>query len=189
MMILPVHVIGSSVLRKIAEDIKPEYHGLKDLIDNMYETMHSSDGVGLAAPQVGKSIRLFIIDAAPMAEDQPELAGFKRTFINAHITEKKGDQIVSNEGCLSIPDIREDVMRFPEITIEYVNEEFKKQKESFTGISAVIVQHEYDHLDGILFTDKVGALRKKLLKKRLENIAKGLFKKRYKVVLGEKFRL
>jgi peptide deformylase len=188
MMILPVHVIGSSVLRKIAEDIEPDYQGVKELIENMYDTMHSSDGVGLAAPQVGKSIRIFIIDTAPMAEDEPELANFKTTFINAHITEKKGEPIVSNEGCLSIPEVREDVLRYPEITIEYVNENFEKKKETFKGIAAVIVQHEYDHLDGILFTDKVPALRKKLLKKRLENIAKGIFKKRYKVVLGEKFR-
>lgn len=187
-MILPVHIIGSSVLRKLAEDIEKDYEGLDELIDNMYETMYHSDGIGLAAPQVGKSIRLFILDASPLAEDYPELDGLKRTFINAHITEKKGEMIQSNEGCLSIPDIREDVMRYPEITIEYMDKDFNKITEHFEGIPAVIVQHEYDHLDGILFTDKVSALRKKFLKKKLANIAKGNFQKRYKVVLGEKYK-
>jgi peptide deformylase len=187
-MILPVHVIGSSVLRKVAQDVSSDYPGLKELIENMLDTMHSSDGVGLAAPQVGKSVRIFVIDGTPMAEDEPELDGFKRTFINAHITERKGEPVLSTEGCLSIPDIREEVLRFPEVTVEYVNENFEPQKETFKGMAAVIVQHEYDHLDGILFTDKVSALRKKFLKKKLENIAKGVFKKRYRVVLGEKFR-
>jgi peptide deformylase len=187
-MILPVHIIGSSVLRKLAEDVEKDFEGLDELIDNMYETMYHSDGIGLAAPQVGKSIRLFILDASPLAEDYPELDGLKRTFINAHITEKKGEMIQSNEGCLSIPDIREDVMRYPEITIEYVDKDFNKITEHFEGIPAVIVQHEYDHLDGILFTDKVSALRKKFLKKKLANIAKGNFQKRYKVVLGEKYK-
>jgi len=187
-MILPVHIIGSSVLRKVAEDITKDYPDLDKLIENMYETMYSSDGVGLAAPQIGKSIRIFIIDATPMAEEQPELEGLKRTFINAHITKRNGEMTQSNEGCLSIPDIREDVMRYPEITIEYVDENFEKKTEHFEGIPAVIIQHEYDHLDGILFTDKVSALRKKFLKKKLSNIAKGYFTKRYKVVLGEKYK-
>jgi peptide deformylase len=187
-MILPVHIIGSSVLRKIADDIDENYPGLSELIQNMYETMYSSDGIGLAAPQVGISIRLFIVDASPLAEDEPELIDFKRTFINAHIVERTGEKTLSNEGCLSIPDIREDVLRYPKITIEYLNEKFEKVTETFTGLKAVIVQHEYDHLDGVLFTDKVSPLRKKFLKKKLEAIAKGKFEYRYKVKLGEKYR-
>lgn len=187
-MILPVYIIGSSVLRKKAVDVDESYEGLNELIENMYETMSSADGVGLAAPQVGASIRLFIIDASPMAEDDPELIDFKRTFINAKIVEKSGEMTLSNEGCLSIPDIREDVLRYPKITIEYVNEKFEKISETFEGIKAVIVQHEYDHLDGILFTDKVAPLRKKFLKRKLEAIAKGKFPQRYKFKLGEKFR-
>ncbi len=187
-MILPVHIIGSSVLRKVAEDIPSDYPKLSELIENMYETMYSSDGVGLAAPQIGKSIRLFIIDASPMAEDEPELENFKRTFINAHIVEKSDDMTNFTEGCLSIPEIREDVLRHSSVTIEYVNENFQPVKETFNGIAAIILQHEYDHIDGILFTDKVSPLRKKFLKRRLSLIAKGHFEKRYKFILGEKFR-
>ncbi len=187
-MTLPIHIIGSSVLRKVAEDIPEDYPGLADLIENMYETMYSSDGVGLAAPQIGKSIRLFIIDAEPMAEDFPELKNFKRTFINAHIVEKNNETMRANEGCLSIPDIHEEVERFLSVTINYVNENFEPITETFTGMAAVILQHEYDHTDGILFTDKVNPLRKKFLKRKLAQIAKGNFNKRYKYILGEKFR-
>lgn len=187
-MIFPVHIIGSAVLRKVAEDIPKDYPGLSELIENMYETMYSSDGVGLAAPQIGKSIRLFIIDAEPMAEENPELKGFKRTFINAHILEKSEDTMRTTEGCLSIPDIHEEVERFTSITIEYVNEDFEPVTETIKGLAAVIMQHEYDHTDGILFTDKVNPLRKKFLKRKLTHIAKGHFNKRYKYILGEKFR-
>lgn len=187
-MILPVHIIGSSVLRKKAVDIDENFEGLNELIENMYETMNSAEGIGLAAPQVGVSVRIFIIDASPMGEDEPELMGFKRTFINAQIVERSGEMIFSNEGCLSIPDIREDILRYPKLTIEYVNEKFEKVSETLEGMKAVIVQHEYDHLDGILFTDKVAPLRKKLLKRKLESIAKGKFPQRYKFKLGEKYR-
>lgn len=187
-MILPVHIIGSAVLRKVAQDISKDYPGLSELIENMYETMYSSDGVGLAAPQIGKSIRLFIIDAEPMAEEYPELKGFKRTFINANIIKKFEDTVHTTEGCLSIPDIHEEVVRFSHITIEYVNENFEKITETYKGMSAVIIQHEYDHTDGILFTDRVNLLRKKFLKRKLTQIAKGHFNKRYKFVLGKKFR-
>jgi len=187
-MILPVHIIGSSVLRKTAEDITKDYPNLSELIENMYETMYSSDGVGLAAPQIGKSIRLFVIDAEPMSEEHPELKGFKRTFINAHIIDKKDETIRTTEGCLSIPDIHEEVQRFSSVTVKYVNENFESVTETFTGLAAVILQHEYDHTDGILFTDKVNPLRKKFLKRKLAQIAKGHFDKRYKFILGEKFR-
>ncbi len=187
-MILPVHIIGSSVLRKVAKEIPKDYPNLPELIENMYETMYSSDGVGLAAPQIGKSIRLFIIDASPMAEDEPELENFKRTFINAHIVEKSDDMMKFTEGCLSIPDIREDILRHTTVTIEYVNEKFETVTETFTGTAAVILQHEYDHTDVILFTDKANPLRKKFLKRKLAQIAKGHFEKRYKYVLGQKYR-
>jgi len=187
-MIFPVYIIGSSVLRKVAEDITENYSGLMDLIENMYETMYSSDGVGLAAPQIGKSIRLFIIDAEPMSEEHPELKGFKRAFINAHILEKSEDTMKTTEGCLSIPDIHEDVERFLSVKIKYVNEKFESVTETLTGLAAVILQHEYDHTEGILFTDKVSPLRKKFLKRKLAQIAKGHFDKRYKFILGEKFR-
>ena len=187
-MILPVHIIGSSVLRKVAEDIPKDYPDLSELIKNMYETMYSSDGVGLAAPQIGKSIRLFIIDASPMAEEEPELENFKRTFINARIIEKSDDMTTFKEGCLSIPEIREDVSRHTSVTIEYVNENFEPVIETFSGTAAIVLQHEYDHTDGILFTDKVSPLRKKFLKRRLSLVAKGNFEKRYKYILGEKFR-
>ncbi|MCF6366438.1 MAG: peptide deformylase [Bacteroidales bacterium] len=187
-MIYPIHIIGSSVLRKKAVEIDENYPGLKEFIENMHETMHSSEGVGLAAPQAGKAIRLFVIDAEPMAEDIPELKDFKRTFINPQIIEKSTKKTRSEEGCLSIPEVREDVERHTSLTIEYYNENFEKITEKLEGMAAVIIQHEYDHLDGILFTDKVSALRKKFLKRRLANIAKGNFNKRYKFILGEKFR-
>ncbi len=187
-MIFPIHIIGSSVLRKKTIEIDSNYPDIQKFISDMYETMYSSDGVGLAAPQVGKAIRLFVIDASPMAEDEPELEGFKRTFINAHIIEKSEDKIRSEEGCLSIPDVREDVLRHSSLTIEYLDENFEKQTEELSGMAAVIIQHEYDHLDGVLFTDKVSPLRKKFLKRRLTAIAKGNFRKKYKFILGEKFR-
>jgi len=187
-MVLPVHIIGSEVLRKKAANIDKDYPNIKEFIADMYETMYSSDGVGLAAPQVGKSIRLFIIDASPMEEDEPELKDFKRTFINAQITEKSESTTRAEEGCLSIPEIREDVARHTSLTIEYLDENFKKKTEKLKGMAAVIIQHEYDHLDGILFTDKVSALRKKFLKRKLEAIAKGRFVRKYKFILGKKFR-
>lgn len=187
-MILPIQIIGSEVLRKKAQEIDKDYPNLQEFIENMYETMYSSDGIGLAAPQVGKTIRLFIIDATPMEEDEPELKDFKRTFINPKIIEASEDKTKSEEGCLSIPDVREDVERHTSLTIEYYNENFEKITEKLEGMAAIIIQHEYDHLDGILFTDKISPLRKKLLKRRLEAIAKGRFVRRYKFMLGKKYR-
>jgi len=174
-MIYPIHIIGSKVLRKVAENIDKDYPNLSEIIENMKETMHDSEGVGLAAPQIGKSIRLFVVDASPFEEDDPELAKFKKVFINAKITERFGDKMVSNEGCLSIPGIREDVERFDKIKIQYVDEDFEKQEEVFEGMAAIIVQHEYDHLEGILFTDKISPIRRKMLKMKLVNISKGRF--------------
>jgi len=187
-MVLPIQIIGSEVLRKEATEIEKDYPNLQEFIENMYDTMYSSDGVGLAAPQVGKAIRLFIIDATPMEENEPALKDFKRTFINPEIIEASEEKTKSEEGCLSIPDVREDVERHTSLTIEYFNEKFEKVTEKLEGMAAIIIQHEYDHLDGILFTDKISPLRKKLLKRKLETIAKGRFVRKYKFSLGKKYR-
>lgn len=183
-MIKPIYVYGSPVLRRVAQDITPDYPKLKELIDDMFDTMYHSDGIGLAAPQVGLSIRLFIIDGNPLAEDNPELEGFKKVFINAQIVEKDEHETLYNEGCLSIPNIREDVERPESIVIKYVDENFTPHEERYGGVAARIIQHEYDHLDGILFTDKVSTIRKQLLKSKLNAITKGKFNVSYKVKLA-----
>ncbi len=179
-MVLPIVAYGDAVLRKKAEDISKEYPNLDALIENMYDTMYGAYGVGLAAPQIGLPIRLFLVDTEPFSEDedftkeeQEQLKNFKRTFINARILEETGDEWAFNEGCLSIPDVREDVFRKPKIKIEYVDEKFVKHTEEFDGLIARVIQHEYDHIEGILFTDKLSALKKRLIKGRLANISKG----------------
>ena len=179
-MILPIVAYGDPVLRKVGKDIDPDFPGLEELIENMKETMKNAQGVGLAAPQIGRDIRLFLIDASPFAEneelDEEErafLKDFKRTFINARIVEEDGDEWAFNEGCLSIPNINEDVYRPETIHVEYLDEDFNKKQESLTGLAARIFQHEYDHIEGVLFTDKLSSLKKRLLKKKLENISKG----------------
>ena len=187
-MILPIIAYGDAVLRKKADDIPNEYPKLKELIENMYETMYGAFGVGLAAPQVGLAIRLFLVDTRPFAEDDdftPEeqelLKNFKRTFINATILEETGDEWAFNEGCLSIPEVREDVFRKPTITIQYQDENFVTNTEKFDGLIARVIQHEYDHIEGILFTDKLSALKKRLIKSRLINISKGKIEVDYKM--------
>lgn len=179
-MILPIVAYGDPVLKKTGENITKDYPNLKELIDSMYETMDGAFGVGLAAPQIGLPIRLFIVDTSPFAEDdvftpeeQKELKNFKRTFINAKIINEEGDEWAFNEGCLSIPDVREDVFRQPLVTMEYLDENFKQHTETFNGLIARVIQHEYDHIDGILFTDKLSALKKRLIKGKLANISKG----------------
>ena len=179
-MILPIVAYGDPVLRKVGKDIDPDFPGLEELIENMKETMKNAQGVGLAAPQIGRDIRLFLIDASPFAENEELeeeerafLKDFKRTFINARIVEEDGDEWAFNEGCLSIPNINEDVYRPETIHVEYLDEDFNKKQESLTGLAARIFQHEYDHIEGVLFTDKLSSLKKRLLKKRLENISKG----------------
>ncbi len=148
----------------------------------MFETMYKSDGIGVAAPQVGKDIRLFVIDASPLADDYPEVKGFKRVFINAHITRMSDDTMETSEGCLSLPGISEYVKRSKEIEIEYVDEDFQPHKEIISGYAAVVVQHEYDHTDGKLFIDHIGALRKRLIKSKLTSIAKGKVRVGYRTV-------
>lgn len=180
-MIYPVFVYGSPVLRKKAEPIQKDEEGLGALIENLFETMYHSDGVGLAAPQVGVSQQIFVIDASPMAEDDPSVDGFKKVFINPNIIDYYGEDWVFSEGCLSLPNIREDVDRPEEIEMEYYDEHFNYHKETFDGIKARIIQHEYDHLLGILFIDKLKPLKKRLLKGKLNAITKGKVETAYKI--------
>ena len=182
-MILPIVAYGDPVLRKETEEIDANYPDLKQLIADMFETMYHSKGVGLAAPQIGLPIRLFVVDAAGFNEDgeAPELEGFKRVFINPIIIEEKGKEWKFEEGCLSIPGIREEVARKPELTIEYYNENFELVEEKLDGLGARVVQHEYDHIEGILFVDKINPLKKQLIKSRLNAITKGEIKVGYRM--------
>lgn len=186
-MIYPIVVFGHPILRKVAEEIDKDYPNLQQLISDMFETMYYSDGLGLAAPQIGKSIRLFVIDGKPVEEDDPEFANFKKAFINAHITERSADLVPMSEGCLSIPNLREEVLRESRIRINYYDENWTYHDEVYEGYKARVVQHEYDHLDGILFVDKLNPLRRRLLKGKLMAISKGKFDADYKTILpGEK---
>lgn len=185
-MIYPIVVYGHPVLRKRARDIRKDEEGLQDFIDSMWETMYVSDGLGLAAPQVGKSVRLFVIDADSLSDNDPSLKGFKKTFINPQIIERNGELSPFNEGCLSIPNIREDVVREPAIRIQYHDENFELRDEHYDGIASRIIQHEYDHLEGILFTDLVQPLKKRLLWNKLNAISKGKFEANYKIILPKK---
>jgi peptide deformylase len=187
-MILPIIAYGDPVLRKVGIDINKDYEDLEILISNMWKTMENASGVGLAAPQIGKAIRLFLVDTTPFAEDKELeegerkfLGDFRKVFINPKITSETGDEWVFNEGCLSIPDVREDVFRNPDITIEYFDEKFEKHTETLNGLAARVVQHEYDHIEGILFTDKLSSLKKRLIKKKLENISKGKIESDYRM--------
>lgn len=187
-MILPIVGYGDPVLRKEGEQINKDYPNLQDLIENMYQTMENAYGVGLAAPQIGLAIRLFVIDCSPFGEDEDlseeernKLKVLRKTFINAQIVKEEGEEWAFNEGCLSIPNVREDVMRKPIITIEYFDENFEKQTEVYDGFAARVIQHEYDHIEGILFTDKISTLKKKLNAKRLQNIMDGKVHPDYKM--------
>lgn len=187
-MTLPILAYGDPVLRKVAKEIDKDYPKLDELISNMYETMYKASGVGLAAPQIGLPIRLFVIDTGPFAEDdefteaeRAILGDFKRVFINAQMLEEQGRNWNFNEGCLSIPEIREDVSRKDTITIRYMDENFKEHTETYDGLLARVIQHEYDHLEGILFTDKLSSLKRRLLKGKLNNISKGNIEVDYKM--------
>ncbi|MGI6320926.1 MAG: peptide deformylase [Bacteroidales bacterium] len=185
-MILPIVAYGHPTLRKIAQDIDKDYPELSTLIENMWETMYRTRGVGLAAPQVNKSIRLFVIDATPYGEDDAETKDFKKIFINAQIIQEEGEEWAFNEGCLSLPNIREDVMRKPNITIRYLDENFEEHTEKFSGIIARIIQHEYDHLEGKVFVDRINNLRKMLLKRKLTDITKGIVDIDYRMIFPQK---
>jgi peptide deformylase len=190
-MILPIVAYGHPILRKVAEDITPDYPELDKLIEDMWETMYASNGVGLAAPQINKSIRIFVVDSAQifanMDEDEkreenyPDAPGIKQVFINAHIVEELGDDWAYNEGCLSIPKIREDVSRAEEVTLEYMDQHFKKHVRTFSGVTGRIILHEYDHIDGKLFIDHISPLKRKLLKRKLDDIVKGNVRVDYKM--------
>ncbi|WP_428225838.1 peptide deformylase [Flavobacterium sp.] len=187
-MIYPIVGYGDPVLRKVGQEITAEYPNLKEVIANMYETMYNAHGVGLAAPQVGLAIRLFIVDTEPFSdtddlskEEAEQLKGFKKTFINAKILKEEGEEWAFNEGCLSIPDVREDVFRHETITIEYQDENFETKTEVYDGLIARVIQHEYDHIEGVLFTDKIATLKKTLIKKKLQNIMEGKARPDYRM--------
>ena len=189
-MILPILAYGDPILKKESEEIDENYADLGALINNMFETMYRAKGVGLAAPQIGKNIRLFIVDGSPFAEkeegedDDPKALGienFKKVFINPIIEEEEGEEWSFQEGCLSIPKIRENVSRKSDIVISYYNENWELKEERYSGYAARIIQHEYDHIEGVLFTDYLSPLKRKLLKKKLNNITNGLIEIDYKM--------
>lgn len=189
-MILPIVAYGTPILRKVSEDITPDYPGLEKLIADMWETMYNSNGVGLAAPQINKPIRLFVMDSEQVFENQeedekgefPDEPGYRGVFINAHITELTGKEWPYNEGCLSIPKIREDVIRLDTVTIEYQDEHFTEHVKTFNGITARIILHEYDHTEGKLFIDYIKPLKRTLLKRKLDDITRGKVKVDYRMV-------
>lgn len=187
-MILPITAYGHPILKKVAQDIDKNYPDLDNIIKNMFETMYYSKGVGLAAPQVDLSIRLLVIDATPYSEDFPETKDFKKVMINAHIIEETGAEWAFNEGCLSVPDIREDILRKPKIRIQYCDENFNQFEKEFDGVAARIIQHEYDHLEGILFVERLAPLKKMLLKRRLTDITKGNIKVDYRMKFPFQYR-
>ncbi len=189
-MILPIVAYGDSILRDICKDIDASYPDLDKLLGDMWETLYSSQGVGLAAPQIDRNIRLFVVDSAQVfahveKEDEesryPDKPGFKKVFINAHIVEKNGEEWPYQEGCLSIPGIREDIFRPQTVDIEYVDENFQPHRETFSGLTARIIQHEYDHIDGKLFIDYLKPLKKKMLHRKLDNITKGKVQVNYRM--------
>ncbi|MBA3705490.1 MAG: peptide deformylase [Bacteroidetes bacterium] len=192
-MVLPIVAYGDPVLRKVGVEITKDYPGLEKFIADMFETMYNSSGVGLAAPQVGKAIRLFLVDTKPFAGDGndeeseytkdelKQLGEFRKVFINAKIVKEEGEEWPFNEGCLSIPKIREDVLRPPTIHIQYYDENFKFHKDTFEGVIARVIQHEYDHIEGKLFTDRISPLRRRLLKGKLNDISKGKVSVTYKM--------
>ncbi len=192
-MILPIVAYGAPILRKVAKDITPDYPNLSKLIEDMWETMYASNGVGLAAPQVNKDVRVFIIDSTQIFANQededkgkyPDEPGTKKVFINAHIAELDGEEWAYNEGCLSIPKIREDINRPEKIVLTYLDENLQAHTEEFIGLTARIIQHEYDHIEGKLFIDRLKPLRRKMLQGKLNDISKGRIKMDYKMMYAK----
>ncbi|UZO80480.1 peptide deformylase [Aquimarina sp. ERC-38] len=187
-MILPIVAYGDPVLKRKAKDIEKEYPKLPELLENMFETMYNAYGVGLAAPQIGLPIRIFLVDTKPFSEDedlsteeQKALSNFKKVFINPVMLEESGEEWSFTEGCLSIPDVREDVIRHSTIKIKYQDEDFKEHVEEYDGLIARVIQHEYDHIEGVLFTDKLSSLKRRLIKGKLTNISKGKAKAEYRM--------
>ena len=185
-MILPIYAYGQPVLKKVAEDIDESYPNLQELIANMWETMYHADGVGLAAPQVGLSIRLFIVDTIQTKEEGEEDQGIKKVFINAEKIEEGGDEWPYEEGCLSIPEVRGEVERPPQLKLRYLDENFVEHTEIFTDINARVIQHEYDHIDGVLFVEYLKPIKKRLVRRRLDNIKKGKVDVDYKMKFVKK---
>jgi len=183
-MIYPVTVYGDPVLRKKAEPITMDFEDLKGFVQNMFDTMYNSDGVGLAAPQVGQPIRVFVLDTTHNEEDEP--AGIKKAFINPEIVEKSGDEWIMNEGCLSLPEIREDVLRPESVRIKYFDEDFNECEEVYHGFTSRVIQHEYDHLEGIMFVDYLNPLKKRILKGKLTAISKGKVLPKYRIKIPGK---
>ena len=189
---LPIVAYGSPILRKLATDISQDYEGLNKLIDDMWDTMYNSYGVGLAAPQINKDIRLFVMDSVQVFEnkdeddnDFPGETGFKGVFINAKIVELSGNKWSYNEGCLSIPKVREDISRHESVTLEFMDENFNPHTKTFTGLTARVILHEYDHLEGKLFIDHISPLKRTLLKRKLDDISKGKIKVDYRMVFNK----
>jgi len=182
-MVLPIYVYGSPVLKKETEEIDQTYPELKSFIADLFETMKNSNGIGLAAPQVGKSIRVFVLDASDFANDNPELKDYRKAFINPVILELTGEKACYNEGCLSFPQLHEDVYRERNVRLEYFDENFEKHDEWFDGIVARIIQHEYDHLEGKLFVERLSSIRKKLISSKLKKITRGIFSASYRTKL------
>ena len=180
-MIYPIYVFGQPILRKIAKDIDKDFPNLQEFINDMFETMDKSDGVGLAAPQIGESIRIFVVDGTPFSEDDESMKDFHKVFINAQIIERTGEEKIFNEGCLSLPGIREDIARLSTIRIKYYDQDFNLIDEVFDGMKARIIQHEYDHIEGKMFIDLLSPLRKRILKRKLNEIVKGEVETAYKI--------
>ena len=177
---LPIYLYGNPILRKKAEEIDMNYPELQTLIDEMFISMEKAEGVGLAAPQIGQSIRIFVIDTNPFKEVYPDVKELKAVFINPIIEEEYGELFTFNEGCLSVPEIREDVIRKSKIKLTYTNEKGERKTEDFDGLVARIIQHEYDHLEGLIFTDKLSSIKKMIIKKKLNDIKDGKTKPKYK---------
>jgi peptide deformylase len=179
--ILPIVAYGDNVLRTECKEINKDHPGLDQLIDDMFETLYEAEGVGIAAPQVGHAIRLFLVDASPFKEDEPALENFKKVFINAKIIKEEGEDWPFKEGCLSIPGIRENVNRPSKIKISYYDEHFNHHEESFEGLAARVIQHEYDHIEGVLFIDKINPMKKRMIKGKLADITKGKVRIHYRM--------
>lgn len=185
-MILPVVAYGHATLKKMSEDIDKDYPELDKLIEDMFETMYATNGVGLAAPQVNRNIRLFIIDAQPFTEDYPEAEGVKKVMINAQILEEEGEEWGFEEGCLSVPDVHESIMRKPRILVEYYDENWELHEEWIDGVVARIIQHEYDHIDGKIFVERVSGMRKMIIKRKLNDIVTGNINPKYRMLFAKK---
>ena len=180
-MIYPITVYGDPVLRKTTTDIDQNYKGLEQLAEDMFETMHNAEGVGLAAPQIGLAIRIFVVDLSALGEDEPSLKDFRKAFINPQIIEKEGEKVLMEEGCLSIPGLREDVLRFDTVRLKYTDTNWEEHDEVFSGFPARVIQHEYDHLEGVMFVDYCSPLKKRILKGKLTDITKGQVSTSYRI--------